>query len=134
MYTGNASVDHFLPKSTRPDLAYEWSNFRLAAARYNSRKRDRLVCDPFTLSTESFYLDFNSRLIRPNPQLSYEILSLLRETIDYLGLNEELSIRGREHWIAPYVRGEITLEHLRKKAPFIAYELTRQGLTDKLRA
>ena len=28
--TGGASIDHFVAKSKRPDLIYEWSNYRLA--------------------------------------------------------------------------------------------------------
>ncbi len=36
--TGNPSVDYFIPKSEKPELAYEWSNFRLTCSRMNSEK------------------------------------------------------------------------------------------------
>jgi hypothetical protein len=32
---GNPTVDHFLPKSAKPELAYEWHNFRLACLTLN---------------------------------------------------------------------------------------------------
>ena len=35
-----ATVDHFSPKSVRPELAYEWDNFRLASEKLNNYKRD----------------------------------------------------------------------------------------------
>lgn len=38
--TGGASTDHFVAKSTMAGLAYEWSNYRLACATMNARKRD----------------------------------------------------------------------------------------------
>jgi len=30
------TIDHFVPKSKRPDLAYEWTNYRLALAKVDS--------------------------------------------------------------------------------------------------
>src|SRR5439155_22494098 len=47
--TGDPTVDHFIPKSVRPELAYEWSNFRLACLRFNRWKRNyQDVLDPFS--------------------------------------------------------------------------------------
>ena len=37
---GGVTVDHYAPKSKRPDLAYEWDNYRLSSSIVNSRKRD----------------------------------------------------------------------------------------------
>jgi hypothetical protein len=49
------SVDHFVPKDTNPDLAYEWSNFRYASQAMNTRKRDDLgICDPFLVRDGDF--------------------------------------------------------------------------------
>ena len=46
--TGSRTVEHFVPKVVAPDLAYEWSNFRLVCGRLNSRKgRHQDVLDPF---------------------------------------------------------------------------------------
>ena len=56
-------VDHFYPKSVRPDMAYEWSNFRLASLKLNCRKREfQDVLDPFTIEPGWFCLSFPSLL------------------------------------------------------------------------
>src|SRR4051794_8217705 len=34
---GSDTVEHFLPKSAYPGLAYEWTNYRLVCSRLNSR-------------------------------------------------------------------------------------------------
>jgi hypothetical protein len=49
------TVDHFIPisalvKNGNPQLAYEWTNFRLASSAMNQHKHDFLdVLDPFTI-------------------------------------------------------------------------------------
>ncbi len=65
--TGGGSVDHFIAKSQRADLAYEWSNYRLACSRMNSRKREyEDVLDPFEVDTGWFHLEVVSgRLSEP---------------------------------------------------------------------
>jgi 5-methylcytosine-specific restriction endonuclease McrA len=68
--TGGGSVDHFIAKSRRADLAYEWSNYRLASSRMNSRKREYDdVLDPFEVKNGWFQLEPVSGRIYPNPQL-----------------------------------------------------------------
>lgn len=48
--TGAATVDHFVPKSKDRWKAYEWSNFRLAAALVNTFKGEHDdVLDPFEI-------------------------------------------------------------------------------------
>ena len=49
-----AEVDHFHPTSTHRNLAYEWSNYRHAAAKLNRRKLARQVLDPFTIGVGWF--------------------------------------------------------------------------------
>ena len=60
------SVDHFLPKTKYPHLAYEWDNYRLARQKINARKSNtEEVVDPFTVQIGWFVLDLPSCLIRP---------------------------------------------------------------------
>ncbi len=127
--TGNHSIDHFTPKSERPDLAYEWDNYRYASARFNSRKGTHSIVDPFTLAPKSFVLDFSSFFIKPNPRLTTENQQSLQNTIDRLKLNadEELVIE-RQTCSLDYLNNEISLAHLQKRYPFIASELERQNL------
>ena len=132
--TGVATVDHFEPKATFPYLAYEWTNFRLASSKLNSRKGNaRDVIDPFILSNESFQLDFPSLLMKPNSTLSGDEKIKLLKTIDRLKLNFESSIRSRLRWVRVYSDDEITFNYLQKNAPFIAYELERQGLRESIK-
>jgi len=126
--TGNHSIDHFVPKSEQPNLAYEWHNYRYVSARFNSRKGTHTIVDPFKLRPGWFILDFNSFFIKPNPELISAQKDKLWETIKHLKLNddEDLVIE-RQSWYFNYLNKEISFEHLKKNAPFIALEADRQN-------
>lgn len=129
--TGTHSIDHFIPKSRQPELAYEWDNYRYSSLRFNARKGTHSVVDPFKLLPNSFVLDFNSFLIKPNPEFSTKEQQSLRETIKRLKLNDDEDlVRERKEWYYAYLDKEnpIPFSHLQKKAPFIAFELERQNL------
>jgi hypothetical protein len=129
---GSPTVDHFIPKSIKSELAYEWDNFRLACLKMNARKRDFLdVIDPFALPKNCFTLDFPTLIIKPNPHLTYPIKRRVVETIKRLKLNEDDNcVKGRLDWLMPYCENSYPFEYLKNKAPFIAYELERQGLVE----
>ncbi|MEM9544029.1 MAG: hypothetical protein AAGA60_31660, partial [Cyanobacteria bacterium P01_E01_bin.42] len=113
-------------------LAYEWSNFRLSCLKMNSRKRDFLdVLDPFTLPLNCFILEFPSLVVKPNPTLSDNLKEEAIATIARLKLNQDDDcIQGRQEWLIPYCQQEYPLTFLRKKAPFIVYELERQDIAE----
>lgn len=130
----NPNVDHFIPKSARPDLAYEWSNYRLACPRINILKKDfQDVLDPFTIGDNWFFLDFPSLLMRPNPELPNQVQQRIWATIERLQLNESIFVDDRSHWLERYCQGE-DFSALKKDAPFIAYELERQKLVKEIKA
>jgi hypothetical protein len=111
-----------------PNLAYEWANFRLASSKLNSRKGSyRDVLDPFTLADNSFELDFPSLLVKPGRNLVDTDRDKVLTTIERLKLNYESSIKSRFSWLELYCRNR-DFHFLQKTAPFIAYELRRQGL------
>jgi hypothetical protein len=127
--TGNHSIDHFVPKSRQPSLAYEWKNFRYVSARFNSRKGIKEILDPFELKEDFFFINFNSFFISPNSTLSSEELKLADETIKCLKLNlDDDLVRERQAWFIAYRDNEISFAHLEQRSPFIAYEIARQGL------
>jgi len=127
--TGNHSIDHFIPKSQNPDLAYTWSNFRYVAARFNSRKGTRSILDPFQLLHDWFILDFTSFFIRSYPDLLPEQKASVNRTIQILQLNSDDDlVLERQTWVTDYQEGHISYTHLKSHAPFIAYELERQDL------
>src|SRR5215831_15757470 len=64
----HVTVDHYIPKSAEPELAYEWSNFRLACTNANARKSNfQDVLDPFQIEDNWFILEFPALLLKPNP-------------------------------------------------------------------
>ncbi len=75
-------------------------------------------------------LDFTTFLIWPNSAiLNDHQKKQVIETIDILKLNDDDELvmeRAAYHW--NYLNREITLTFLKEKAPFIAYEVIRQGL------
>lgn len=133
--SSNPNVDHFIPKSVRPDLAYEWSNYRLTCPLVNTYKKNyQDVLDPFTLPKDWFFLDFPSLLIRPNPEVPYQDQQKIRATIKRLRLNEDVFVNDRSHWLKPYCQGNEDFSVLKRDAPFIAYELERQKLVEDIKA
>jgi hypothetical protein len=127
--TGVDTVDHFVPKSTRPDLAYEWSNYRYSSLKLNSRKGERSILDPFKIGAGWFVLTFPALLVKPNPDLGDELQEAVHNTIRVLKLNDDdTCVQSRQTWLLAFCHGEITFAHLESKAPFVAYELVRQNL------
>jgi len=128
---GGSTVDHFLPKSNPANYAqaYEWDNYRLAARPYNSNKGTNTIVDPFVVKPEWFILDLPSLLIKIGSgiMLSDRVTAgLICHTIGVLKLNEYISVKAREDWVKCFLDG-IPFRHLEQRAPFIAYELKRQG-------
>lgn len=130
----NPNVDHFIPKSVKPELAYEWSNYRLASPLINTLKRDfQDVLDPFTIGNNWFFLDFPSLLIRPNYDLPNQVQEQIWATIERLKLNESMFVDDRSHWLEPYCRGREDFSVLKRDAPFIAHEIERQELVEDIK-
>lgn len=129
--TGEGTVDHFVPKSLRPDLAYEWNNYRLACSRMNSRKRDFSdVLDPFEVKNGWFRLEVVSGRIFPDPHLSDRLRQQVQETIDRLGLDDPDNREMRAKHYQDYCEREVTASYLRKHSPFVWMEAKRQGLLE----
>lgn len=139
------TVDHFIPVcdiwNRNPKLAYEWSNFRLASRSMNGEKgRSRDVLDPFHIGPGWFVIDFPSMIIKSGPGLSTSDKAGVEATILRLKLNiKEKYINYRRKIIRQYFDMVMkweefgqALDSLERMAPFIAYELKRQSLTEKI--
>lgn len=123
------SVDHFIPKLNRVDLAYEWSNYRLACSRMNSRKRDfEDVLDPFEVETGWFRLEPVTGRIYPNPSLSAELKGTIQTTIDRLGLDDAGNRGLRARYFHLYCSVGYPEKALKQQSPFVWVEARRQGL------
>jgi len=130
----NATVDHFVPKSIAPEKAYEWQNYRLATLKMNARKGNSIdIVDPFELAPGAFQLLFPSMLIKPAPTLPTDYQQQILSTINRLKLNsDEALVQSRMRWVLAYCDGHISFQFLARVAPYIAIEVQRQMLKDKL--
>jgi uncharacterized protein (TIGR02646 family) len=133
--TGADTVEHFRPKDTYPAEAYEWANYRLVCATLNGRKGAyEDVLDPFQIENGWFVIDFPSMLVKPSSLLAPGGRQDVQATIDRLGLNDEgTCLKSRVRWLTDYCLDDITLDYLRKHAPFIVAELERQDLVATIR-
>ncbi|MEX1364216.1 MAG: hypothetical protein AB1Z98_13905 [Nannocystaceae bacterium] len=126
--TGAASVDHVVPKSRRWDRAYEWSNYRLACSLVNANKAASTdVLDPFEIRAGWFVLELVGFQVCPGKGLTPSVREQVLRTIDRLGLNDSRCRGQREAYATAFSEREISLSYLRRRAPFVAYELERQG-------
>lgn len=130
--TGGPSVDHYISRYKSPKHAYEWSNFRLACALMNSRKGvSEDVIDPFLLKEDWFTIDFTTFMMMPSDNLNDDEKKQVMDTINRLQLNEDdACVEARKEYVDQYISGDTkgNFAFLEKEAPFIAYEMKRQGL------
>ncbi|OUO49681.1 hypothetical protein B5F76_13440 [Desulfovibrio sp. An276] len=127
--TTGGTVEHFCPKSLRPDFAYEWCNYRLACSAINSRKKSFTdVLDPFEVKDGWFCLELVSGHIFPNPQLPASLQQKIQATIDRLKLDSSANNEMRAKHYQFYCKGEVTKAFLKKYSPFVWKEAARQGL------
>ena len=125
------SVDHYVAKSRRWDLVYEWSNYRLACAAMNSYKGEyEDVVDPFKLQDGWFALELVEFQVVPGAGLTDSDVDLVRATIRRLRLNVPRFCRIRAEFAEARWSGDITRAYLARHSPFVARELHRQGRID----
>ena len=132
MSSSPVSVDHFYPKSTHQELAYEWSNYRLTTQQMNSYKSDKIVSDPFEINDGDFTIDFPSCLIKPNTCLAPGLKNKILYSIKILHLNDEEFVNNRLDILLYYINGNIDRVFLESHYPFIGAELKRQNLFETI--
>lgn len=137
LVTGNKQVDHFIPKSQSPyQLAYEWTNYRLAAGQLNTWKSTDTILDPFIVQDGWFVMLFPSLQVVPADVSTLPTTvtqKQIQDTIDTLHLNDPMFDRVRKGHIDVYCTFN-DFQHLLSNSPFIAKELVRQGLTQTIKS
>lgn len=122
------SVDHFIPKSQMPSMAYDWTNYRLSRARLNSNKGNSLeIVDPCHIQNGWFILDFTTFLILPNSTLTNVLFDRIDKSITLLGLNDNDFVDQRLDIIYDYAWDRININDLTSTYPFIVSEMLRQN-------
>ena len=130
------TVDHFIPKDKDPNLAYEWSNFRLCSEKINNYKDDEIdVMDPFNIKYDWFIINFTTFFIEAEDSLPTYLKDAVNATIRRLRLNDDDGlVQERANYVQLYIDSEIPFNFLERRYPFIAYELNRQGLKETIKS
>ncbi len=124
--TGSPTVDHAVPKSKKWKLVYEWSNYRLCSALFNSKKQDAgSIVDPFIVSIEWFELEFVGFQVKRSPNAPLGQHARIDATLPMLNINDFR--KAREAYVREYDERHIDFDYLQRRAPFVALELRRQG-------
>ena len=131
--TASVSVDHFYPKSSHQEMAYEWDNYKLTNQVMNGYKGDKIVLDPFEIKNGDLVIDFPSCLVKPRKDMTPAEKSKAKATIQILHLNDEDQANRRCEIVMEYICGNISQAFLESKYPFIAEELQRQDLYEKIK-
>ena len=117
------TVDHFLSFRNRPDLAYEWGNYRYASGPLNSSKRnaDGAVLDPYEVGPGWFEIILPSLQMRATDKIPAALRAKAEFTLDRLKLRDgERIIRWRKSWYDMWRAKRLSLEGLRQVAPLLA--------------
>jgi hypothetical protein len=130
MFEPVGTVDHFVSCSEDRSRAYDWSNYRYAAAWINSSKQDlssEQLLDPFQVMDGWFRVLLPSLQLVPTDKIPPKERARAEFMIERLHLrDDERIIRQRREWYPMYQERELTLEGLRKKAPLIARAVEEQ--------
>lgn len=130
----DVSVDHFLPKTKYPQLAYEWDNYRLARPKLNRNKADSEdVVDPFHVRNGWFFLECPTCFIHPGDNLSGTTRNEVTATIGVLKLNSPELADERCRWLVDLADGLISFDYLKREYLFLASQIERQGIQGQLR-
>jgi hypothetical protein len=124
MYEPVGTVDHFVSWDEDRSLAYEWSNYRYAAAWINSSKQNiqaHQILDPFEIGEGWFEIILPSLQLQVSGSIPDSLKERAKFVLKRLHLrDDERVIRQRREWYRMYQDGELTLDGLRAKAPLIA--------------
>lgn len=99
----------------------------------NNYKGDKIVLDPFTIHNGDLIIDFPSCLVKPRSDMTPAKKAKAKNTIQILHLNDEDQASQRCETVMAYIHGDISLQFLEAKYPFIASELQRQHLYEKIK-
>jgi hypothetical protein len=126
----SGSIDHFYSKSTHPQQAYEWENYRLCMHRVNGHKGASVdAIDPFKVLPGWFVIDFPSCLVKAGVGLDEQTCQSVEATIKTLKLNDDDTfVQDRCDVMVMYACGDVALGYLKKHRPFLAVEVERQGI------
>lgn len=129
MYEPVGTVDHFESWDKDRSRAYDWSNYRYAAAWINSSKKNILasqIFDPFEVEDDWFIIILPSLQLIVSDAIPDQFIDRAEFVLKRLHLrDDERVLRQRREWYRMYQEGGLTLKELWLKAPLIAAAIAR---------
>jgi hypothetical protein len=122
MWIAEGEVEHYLSKKNRPDLIYEWSNYRYIAGSVNGSKgnHDDKVLDPFEVQDGWFEVILPSMQLIVTDHLPAALTDKACFTLKQLRLRDGTKVvRCRRRWYESFKNG-MPLSELEKFAPLVA--------------
>jgi hypothetical protein len=118
----DGTFDHYLSKKNRPDLTYEWSNYRYCTKHVNTLKGnyDDRILDPFEVQDDWFEIQIPSLQIVLTNQVPIELREKAEFTLQQLQLNRSTrTMELRASYYDDYQEGVVTLEFVERNAPLL---------------
>jgi hypothetical protein len=125
----DGTIDHYLSKKNRPDLIYEWSNYRYSTRHVNSCKGtyDDRILDPFEVEDDWFEVQTPDLQLVLTDRVPPELREKAEFTLRQLQLqNSEWIMEQRADYYDAYWDGEMTLSRIEKEAPLVARAIVRR--------
>lgn len=136
MFIRTGTLDHWLTIKSRPDLAFEWSNFRFLDANLNSAKKpawDGKLLDPHEVQDGWFEIELPSLQLKISDSLTDpDLKAKALFTLERFRLQDgEDILQYRRAFLEQYENGAAKLELLAEWAPLLARAIAkRDGLPD----
>jgi hypothetical protein len=134
----SGQVEHFISQRAcveqgRPELAYDWDNFRYIMPELNCKKSRRpSVLDPFDVQPDWFELVLPQLHVRMTERIPDSHRDLARSTLDFLGLtNGPKLMRLRRKYMQQYREGKTRIALLDEDFPLLADALHRLFAADE---
>lgn len=127
----NGTVDHFLSWKNRPDLTYEWSNYRYADHRLNAKMQnlDDAILDPYEVGDDWFEILLPSLQMRVTHHVPAKLRKKAQVTLRRLGLDhDERIVAYRASWWREFHCHGLPLASLHEIAPLLARAIERDGV------
>jgi hypothetical protein len=85
------------------------------------------MLDPFEVQAGTFVLNLFDGSITPHPGLDAALRQRAEDAIRRLGLDDKECKTVRIGYFTDYITGQISLEYLRRRCPFVWEEVNRQN-------
>lgn len=104
------TIEHFFPKSSFPERAFDWRNLFYSCTRCQAAKKERF--DPKILKPDEsdydfsryFICDYTTGRIEPNPSATLEDQQRAETTIHHYKLNDAFLPDERRRWLQIWSR------------------------------